>query len=129
MLRAGRQAREVGRGHGWPDATVAGVYGNELGRETAEVDGTATQRTGELIRRARLERELGVVELARRAGVSPATVSKVERGQRPAVTVAMADRILAAMGLRLHVETVPLWADIDTAIAEASRQSLAERMA
>ena len=41
----------------------------------------------------------------------------------------MADRILAAMGLRLHVETVPLWADIDTAIAEASRRSLAERMA
>jgi transcriptional regulator with XRE-family HTH domain len=76
-----------------------------------------------------VERELGVAELARRAGVSPASVSKIERGQRPAVTIAMADRILAAMGLRLHVETVPLWADIDTAIAEAAKQSLAERMA
>jgi transcriptional regulator with XRE-family HTH domain len=89
----------------------------------------ATHRAGELIRQARLERDLGIVELARRAGVSPATVSKVERGRRPAITVAMADRILAAMGLRLHLETVPLWADIDTAIAEASRSSLAERMA
>jgi transcriptional regulator with XRE-family HTH domain len=81
-----------------------------------------------LIRQARLERNLGVVELARLAGVSPATVSKIERGLRPAVTIAMADRILTAMGLRLHVETVPLWADIDTAIVEASRQSLAERI-
>ena len=81
-----------------------------------------------LIRQARLERNLGVVELAQLAGVSPATVSKIERGLRPAVTIAMADRILTAMGLRLHVETVPLWADIDTAIVEASRQSLAERI-
>jgi transcriptional regulator with XRE-family HTH domain len=105
------------------------VYGSELTRETTKMDEMATQRAGELIRQARLERDLGVVDLARRAGVSPATVSKVERGRRPAVTVAMADRILAAMGLRLHLETVPLWADIDTAIAEASRQSLAERMA
>jgi transcriptional regulator with XRE-family HTH domain len=93
------------------------------------MDCLATHRTGELIRQARVERELGVAELARRAGVSPASVSKIERGRRPAVTIAMADRILAAMGLRLHVETVPLWADIDTAIAEASRRSLAERMA
>lgn len=89
----------------------------------------ATQRAGELIRQARAARELSVAELARRAGVSPATVSKIERGRQPAATIAMADRILAAMGLRLHVETVPLWADIDTAIAEASRRSLAERMA
>jgi transcriptional regulator with XRE-family HTH domain len=92
------------------------------------VEGTATQRTGELIRQARVERELGVVALARLAGVSPATVSKIERGRRPAVTIAMADRLLAAMGLRLHVETVPLWADVDTAIAVAGQQSLAERM-
>ncbi len=93
------------------------------------MDGMATQRTGELIRQARLERELGVVELARRAGVSPATVSKIERGRQTAVTIAMADRILAAMGLRLHVETLPLWADIDSAIAEAGRRPLAERIA
>jgi transcriptional regulator with XRE-family HTH domain len=65
------------------------------------VDGMATQRTGELIRQARLERELGVVELARLAGVSPATVSKIERGRRPAVTIAMADRILAACTISL----------------------------
>ncbi len=92
------------------------------------MDNMATQRAGELIRQARVERELGVAELARRAGVSPATVSMIERARRPAVTIAMADRILAAMGLRLHVETIPLWADIDTAIAEAAKQSLAERM-
>ena len=73
------------------------------------MDSSATHRTGELIRQARVERELGVAELARWWEVSPASVSKIERGRRSAVTIAMADRILAAMGLRLHVETVPLW--------------------
>lgn len=110
-------------------SVTKGLYGDVATRQTTKMDIMATQRTGELIRQARVERELGVAELARRAGVSPASVSKIERGRRSAVTIAMADRILAAMGLRLHVETVPLWADIDTAIAEASRRSLAERMA
>ncbi|MBV9447392.1 MAG: helix-turn-helix transcriptional regulator [Streptosporangiaceae bacterium] len=69
-----------------------------------------------------------VVELARLAGVSPATISRLERGKQAGVTIALADRILTAMDLRLHVETVPLWADIDESIAEASRQSLTDRI-
>jgi hypothetical protein len=40
----------------------------------------------------------------------------------------MADRILTAMDLRLHVETVPLWADIDEMIDQASRGTLGERI-
>jgi transcriptional regulator with XRE-family HTH domain len=83
---------------------------------------------GALIREARTVRGLGVNELARLAGVSSATVSMIERARRPAVNLAMADRILTAMGLRLHIGTVPLWADIDEAIDEAARLPLAERI-
>jgi transcriptional regulator with XRE-family HTH domain len=85
-------------------------------------------RIGALIRRARTEHGLGVKELASLAGVSPATVSQIERNLRPAVSFAMADQILCAMDLRLNIEIVPLWADIDEAIDQARRQPLAERI-
>src|SRR5271154_808848 len=88
----------------------------------------AMARVGALIRQARTERGLSVKELACLAGVSPATVSQVERNMRPAVSFAMADQILCAMELRLNIEIVPLWADIDEAIDQASRQPLAERI-
>jgi transcriptional regulator with XRE-family HTH domain len=88
----------------------------------------ATAHVGALIRRARTDRDLGVTELAAQAGVSPATVSQIERNRRPALSIAMADQILSAMELRLDIETVPLWADIDQAIDQASRQPLAERI-
>jgi transcriptional regulator with XRE-family HTH domain len=88
----------------------------------------ATERVGMLIRAARLSRGLTLIDLAELARVSPAAISKIERGKQSALTVELADRILAAMDLRLHVETVPLWADFDTEIDAASRQSLAERI-
>jgi transcriptional regulator with XRE-family HTH domain len=103
-----------------------------MSRSATQSGGTnpspATERVGDLIRQARTARGLGVTELAKRAGVSPATVSKIERGRRDAVNLAMADRILTAMDLRLHVETVPLWADIDEMIDQASRGTLGERI-
>ena len=81
-----------------------------------------------LIHQARFERELGVADLAAMAGVSHGTISKLEHG-RAGVTVATAERIFAAMGLRLHVEAVPDWADVGGAVEQAAKQTLAERMA
>jgi transcriptional regulator with XRE-family HTH domain len=69
-----------------------------------------------------------VAKLAELAQVSSATVSMIERGKRAAVNITTVDRILAAMDLRLHIETVPLWADLDEAIDEVSRLPLSERV-
>jgi transcriptional regulator with XRE-family HTH domain len=88
----------------------------------------ATERVGALIRQARVAHALSTAKLAGRAGVSPATISRIERNQQPAVSMAMVDRILGAMDLRLHIETVPLWADVDEIIDEAARLPLAERI-
>jgi len=88
----------------------------------------ATERIGALIRKARLSRNLGLVELASLARVSPASISRIERGIGPALTVGMAERILAALELRLDIEVVPLWADVDEAIDAVARMSVAERV-
>ena len=93
------------------------------------MSGDATERIGWLIRDARLARGLTVANLAELAAVSIATVSMIERGKRAAVNIATVDRILGAMELRLHIETVPLWTDIDEAIDEVSRLTLDERIA
>jgi transcriptional regulator with XRE-family HTH domain len=88
----------------------------------------ATERVGALIREARLSRSLGLVELARLAGVSPSTISRTERGGSAGLSVALAERILAALELRLDIEVVPLWADVDEAIEAAARMPVAERI-
>ena len=90
-------------------------------------DGSA-ERMGALVRGQREKRELSLGKLAARSGVSAATLSKLERGQR-SVTLDLADRVLAAMGLRLHVTVEPLWATVDEAIAKAAGHSPAERVA
>jgi transcriptional regulator with XRE-family HTH domain len=97
-------------------------------RETTVVDQLATDRVGALIRTERIRQELSISKLAHQAGVSPATLSRIERGKIPGLTIAMADRLLGALGLRLHVDTVPLWAEIDEMITAAGDQPLAERM-
>jgi transcriptional regulator with XRE-family HTH domain len=93
------------------------------------MDDYATERIGQLIRHARESRAMTVVKLAELAAVSAATVSMIERGKRAAVNLATVDRILAAMDLRLHIETVPLWAGVDEAIDRVSALTLAERIA
>ncbi len=87
----------------------------------------SNQRVGRLIRAARLEQHWTLRQLAERCGVSMTTLSEVERGIR-AVTLPIVDRILAAMELDLHLETQPMWAGIDRAIAEAAGRSLRERI-
>jgi transcriptional regulator with XRE-family HTH domain len=68
-----------------------------------------------LIRAERVKRGLSLGKLAAQAGVSTATLSKLERGQR-SVTLDLADEVLAALGLRLHVTAEPLWEAVDKAI-------------
>src|SRR5258708_5465206 len=55
-------------------------------------DGSA-ERMGALVRGQREKRELSLGKLAARSGVSVATLSKLERGQR-SVTLDLADRVL-----------------------------------
>ena len=90
-------------------------------------DGSA-ERMGALVRAEREKRELSLAKLAGRSDVSVATLSKLERGKR-SVTLDLADRVLEAMGLRLHVTVEPLWATVDEAIARSAGRSPAERVA
>lgn len=94
---------------------------------TEDTEGT-NRRVGALIRQAREARRLTLRGLGELCGVSVSTLSAIERGTR-AVTLPRVERILGAMELELHLETQPVWAPIDLAIAEAAGRSLAERMA
>jgi transcriptional regulator with XRE-family HTH domain len=82
-------------------------------------DDRSARRTGAVIREERDKRGLSLAKLAAAAGVSTACVSRLERGQRTS-TLDLADAVLAAMGLRLHVEAEPQFADIDAVIRQAS---------
>jgi transcriptional regulator with XRE-family HTH domain len=93
------------------------------------VESPATFRIGEILRAARDEQDMLANELAEKAGVSPALISRLERGSLTGLTVAAAEKIFLALGFRLDVAAVPAWADVDTAIAEAAKQSLQDRMA
>jgi transcriptional regulator with XRE-family HTH domain len=94
----------------------------------AKGDDGSAERMGALVRGQREKRELSLGKLAARSGVSAATLSKLERGQR-SVTLDLADRVLETMGLRLHVTVEPLWATVDEAIAKAAGRSPAARVA
>lgn len=82
---------------------------------------------GEIICRARYERAMTQRRLAELAGVSPGAVSQIETGRRQP-TLQLADKILAVIGLQLHVESQPLWRDIDAEIDAARRLTLDQRM-
>jgi transcriptional regulator with XRE-family HTH domain len=92
------------------------------------MESLATQRVGELIRAERIRRNMTIPQLARLAGVSLGTISKIENGKQAGLTLTMADRILTALDLRLHIETVPLWADIDESIDAEALLPLADRI-
>lgn len=88
-------------------------------------DDRSAGRAGAIIRSEREQRALSLAQLAAEAGVSVANLSRLERGQR-ASTLDLADRVLRAMGLRLHVEAEPMFADIDDMIAQAADRSLTD---
>ncbi|WP_433176918.1 helix-turn-helix domain-containing protein [Actinoallomurus sp. CA-150999] len=88
----------------------------------------SNQRLGTLIKNARVSRRLTQQALAERSGVSVSSISAIEHGTRK-LTLPLADRILGAMELDLHLEIQPMWEAIDVAIAEAARLPLKERIA
>jgi transcriptional regulator with XRE-family HTH domain len=67
-----------------------------------------------LIREVRTGQELGLRELARRAGTSHATLAAYEAG-RKVPSVATLDRIVRAAGCELHVRPMPAVGGADPA--------------
>lgn len=88
----------------------------------------SADRVGAVVRAEREKRALSLAALAEAAGTSEANLSRLERGQR-ASTLDLLDRVLGAMGLRLHLEAEPQFADVDDLIRQAAGQSLTEIVA
>jgi transcriptional regulator with XRE-family HTH domain len=59
---------------------------------------TAVERLGHDLRAARLNRRIAVADLAARAGTSPSTVARLEKGD-PGVAVGTLADVLVALGL------------------------------
>jgi transcriptional regulator with XRE-family HTH domain len=89
--------------------------------------GDTASRVGSLIRDAREDRRLTLEQLAAASGICVSTLSMVERAKRH-ITLGAVDRVLAAMGLQLHVDTQPLWGEIDAKISEMAAISLSARI-
>jgi HTH-type transcriptional regulator / antitoxin HipB len=86
------------------------------------------QRLGSTIRAIRLKRGWRQVDLASRAGVSPATISRLERGHPGTLTLDTMRRVAAALDIR--VDLVPRWraGDLDR-LLNASHSQLHELVA
>lgn len=82
---------------------------------------------GAAIREQRQSRELSQCELAELAGVSQATVARVEGGGR-GPSIAMLERLLAAMDVQLVVGVEPLDAHLDARIDDLAARPIAERI-
>jgi transcriptional regulator with XRE-family HTH domain len=65
-------------------------------------------KIGEQIAEARKLRDLGRRQLSERAGVSRATLEALENGRATEIGYSKLTRILAAVGLELHLGPVPL---------------------
>ncbi len=81
---------------------------------------------GALLRARRQLRNWRQEDLAERAGVSQATVTRIERGERAALP--MLERLFAALDLQLRVEVEPLDAHIDARLDELAARPLTERI-
>ncbi|MEV1318013.1 helix-turn-helix transcriptional regulator [Micromonospora arborensis] len=79
------------------------------------------------IRQQRQSRELSQCELAELAGISQAMVARIEGGDR-APSLAVLERLLAAMDVQLVVGVEPLDAHLDARIDDLASQSIAERI-
>ncbi|SCF18037.1 helix-turn-helix domain-containing protein [Micromonospora saelicesensis] len=82
---------------------------------------------GAAIREQRQSRELSQCELAKLAGVSQATVARIEGGGR-GPSIAMLERLLAAMDVQLVVGVEPLDAHLDARIDDLAARPIAERI-
>ena len=79
----------------------------------------------ELIRRTRERHGLSQKRLALRAGTDQAAISRIERG-RVSPTVETVERLLAAMGEQLRLESEPLKRDYDPLHMRATLQRTPE---
>lgn len=70
-------------------------------------------RSAELLRQAREQAGITQSDLALRAGMSQAAISRLERGER-ALTVEGLERLLLLMGMRLELQAAPLPRRYDT---------------
>ncbi|RAO11173.1 hypothetical protein MED15_05391 [Micromonospora noduli] len=82
---------------------------------------------GTAIREQRQSRELSQCELAELAGVSQATVARIEGGGR-GPSIAMLERLLAAMDVQLVIGVEPLDAHLDARIDDLAGRPIAERI-
>lgn len=83
---------------------------------------------GASLRRERERHNLTQQALANLAGISQATITRIERGDR-APSVPMLERLFAALGSQLTIGVEPLDAHVDAAIGEQSQTALADRIA
>jgi transcriptional regulator with XRE-family HTH domain len=100
--------------------------------ENIRQDGWMTQDrlTALLATTLRRQRELrGLTQqgLAERAGVSQATITRIENGDR-APSTAMVEKLLGALGVQLTVDVEPLDAHLDRQPAELGSKSTDERI-
>ncbi|WP_433127277.1 helix-turn-helix domain-containing protein [Micromonospora sp. CA-240977] len=79
------------------------------------------------VREQRQSRELSQCELAELAGVSQATVARIEGGGR-APSIAVLERLLAAMDVQLVIGVEPLDAHLDARIDDLAAKPIAERI-
>ncbi|MBM0235318.1 helix-turn-helix transcriptional regulator [Micromonospora sp. STR1_7] len=82
---------------------------------------------GSAVRQQRHLRELTQCELAEAAGVSQATVARIENGGR-APSIAVLEALLAAMDVQLVVGVEPLDAHLDARIDDLAARPIAERI-
>lgn len=91
-----------------------------MGRLSDEVRG--------ILRSERQRSGLSQTLLARRAGVSPALVSRIESGRIPA-TLAQAENLLAVLQRQFVVAAEPLGAELDAELDAIAAVDLADRLA
>jgi uncharacterized protein len=85
--------------------------------------------TAELVKRTRKRHGISQRSLALRAGTDQAAVSRIERGE-VSPSVETVERLLAAMGERLRLESEPFEGDHDPLHVRATlRRAPAERLA
>lgn len=82
---------------------------------------------GSTLRRRRELAGLTQAELAGKVATSQATVARIEHGDR-APSVAMLERLFAALGCQVRLALEPLDRDVDDAIAALTREPIAVRV-
>ena len=74
------------------------------------------------LREARRNRRMPIAELAASAGVSPRLVSEFEQGKRPNVSLETALRLLALVGVSVHLHRTAAMGDPELARAQRAAQ-------